>query len=314
MEGGLSEIRIPFMDPAINKLLRTVPDEPGTYTTHFNQGEDFFILLENPYTVPPFPIHHDVRISEPAESYIAPLSRLMRELTELVPSLFHDLAYFFDPGDILHPAFFQLFKTGQMQYLYLLKLDLSFRTHEHEIVEKGTNDLTPAYRSRRLFVEGALVPVHEVRKEGERIVAFAVNQTISSTWIGEAGRGYLIQGIWMDADLTKFFSKLLLPQGLRSYPYYPFVCRYRTVCHIVVRLSLEGRREHVPYLHKAYQFLQPEMRNIETALRSSEFSEALPAFQSIKQRVPDYWKEMWSSLKVTPYLNEKDMKEYRIEL
>jgi len=117
----------------------------------------------------------------------------------------------------------------------------------------------------------------------------------------------------MDADLTKFFSKLLLPKGLRSYPYYPFVCRYRTVCHVVVHLSPEGRREQVPYLHKAFQFLQPEMRNIEAALRGSEFSEALPTFQAIKQRVPDYWKDLWSSLRVTPYLNENDMKEYKIE-
>ena len=313
MEGGLSEIRIPYMDPAINQLLRTAPDESGVYTAHFNQSEDFFVLLKSHYTVPPFPIHHDVRIVQPGDGYLAPLSRLMKELTKLIPALFHDLAYFFDPGDILHPAFFQLFKMGEMHYLYLLKLDLSFRTHEHEMVTKGTNDLTPEYRSRRLFVEGSLVPVHEVRKEGERIVAFTVDHAISSTWIGEAGRGYLIQGIWMDADLTKFFSKLLLPQGLRSYPYYPFVCRYRTVCHVVLHLSVEGRREHVPYLHKAFQFLQPEMRNIEAALRGSEFSEALPTFQAIKERVPEYWKELWTSLKVTPYLNENDMKEYKIE-
>jgi len=313
MEGGLGEIRIPFMDPAINQLLRAAPAEPGVYTTHFNQSEDFFVLLETPYTVPPLPIHHDVRIPQPGEGYLAPLSALLSQLTGLVPGLFHDLAYFFDPGDILHPTFFQLFKMGEMHYLYLLKLDLGFRTHEHEIVTRGTNDLTPAYTSRRLFIEGALVPVQEVRKEGERIVAFSVNQTISNTWIGEAGRGYLIQGIWMDADLTKFFSKLLLPKGLRSYPYYPFVCRYRTVCHVVVHLSPEGRREQVPYLHKAFQFLQPEMRNIEAALRGSEFSEALPTFQAIKQRVPDYWKDLWSSLRVTPYLNENDMKEYKIE-
>ena len=33
------------------------------------------------------------------------------------------------------------------------------------------------------------------------------------TWKGESGEGYMIHGIWMDADINKFFSKLVLPKG-----------------------------------------------------------------------------------------------------
>lgn len=314
MEGGLSEIRIHFADPGINALLRSIPESsPGGYSTHYNQSEDSFILLAEPYTVPSLPIHHDVRVPQPDASYRSTLMKVIEGLAARVPDLFHGLSYFFDPGDIFRPTFFQLYTVGEMRYLYLLRLDLGFHTHDHEIIEKGSNDQTAAYASRKLFVEGLLVPIERIAREGERVAAFVVDQTISSTWIGEAGRGYLIQGIWMDSDLTKFFSKLLLPKGVRAYPYYPFVCRYRTVCHTVVRLSAAGRREHLPYLHRAYQFLKPEMRNIESALRGAEFSEGLSSFQAIKQRVPDYWKEMWTTLKVTPYLNENDMKEFTVE-
>jgi hypothetical protein len=55
------------------------------------------------------------------------------------------------------------------------------------------------------------------------------------------------------------------------------------------------------------------MGNIETALRNNEFTEELELFQAIKKRVPEYWSEVFRPLKVSVYLNDRDMKEFLIE-
>ncbi len=46
----------------------------------------------------------------------------------------------------------------------------------------------------------------------------------------------------MDADLTKFFSKLFLPAGKKTYPYYPYLCKYKTVCQSPDRPRSRGPR------------------------------------------------------------------------
>jgi hypothetical protein len=314
MNIGLNEIRLRSPDQEINQLIGSLPEGESVYTAHYDQNEDFFIQLKDEIIVPHFPIHHDVRVGRPSQAYRESLFRLLRQLTDAIPQVFRRIRYYFDPGDVLRPSFFQVFKVGEIHYLYMLKLDLKFRTHDADIEETGTNDVTAAYRTNKIFLEAVLVPLDEIRNSnGEGAVTFVVKQTISSTWIGETGRGYLVQGIWMDHELTKFFSKLFVPKGVRFYPYYPFVCRYRTICHVVVHLSPEGRKQHIPNLHRALQFIVPEMRNIENALRNTEFSEDLEIFQAIKKRVPEYWREVFRPLKVTVYLNERDMKEFLVE-
>lgn len=314
MNGGLNEIRLNTTDKQVSQLIKSLPDREGGYTAHYDQNEDFFIKLEEPIVVPHFPIHHDVKIAQPTAEYRESLLRLLEQMSERVPQVFRNLTYFFDPKDNLRPSFFQVFKVGDSHYLYLMKIDLKFRTHDADIVVSGTNDLTAEYRSRKIFLDAVLIPLEEVvNNNGGGPESFLVRQTISSTWIGETGRGYMVQGIWMDHDLTKFFSKLFVPKGRRFYPYYPFICRYRTVCHALVHLSPEGRREHVPSAHRALQFIVPEIHTIENALRNAEFSEELPLFQELKGRVPDYWREVFETLKVSMYLNEHDMKEFLVE-
>ncbi len=314
MNGGLNEIRLQTTDQDVKELIRSLPEGEGVYTAHYNQNEDFFIQLKTPVTVPHFPIHHDVRINRPSERYRESLANLLRQLAVAVPQVFRGVNYYFDPGDILRPSFFQVFKVGEDHYLYVLKVDVKFRTHEGEVVEGGTNDTTSEYRTNKIFLDATLIPLDEVKSNnGGGPMTFTVKQTISSTWIGETGRGYMVQGIWMDHELTKFFSKLFVPQGIRFYPYYPFLCRYRTICHTVLHLSPQGRKQHVPNLHRALQFVVPEMRNIENALRNTEFSEDLEVFKVIKRRVPEYWQGVFSELKVKVYLNDRDMKEFLIE-
>ncbi|HUZ18637.1 MAG TPA: hypothetical protein VMV68_09620 [Spirochaetia bacterium] len=314
MEGGLNEIRLYATDLEINQEIKSLPEVDGEYTVHYNQNEELFIQLSKEVLVPHFPIHHDVRTKRPSEGYRKALLQVVGQVGAAVPQLLRGLSYFFDPGDTLHPAFFQVFKIDGDHYLYLLRLDLIFRTHEAEISAGGTNDITAEYRTRKLFLDATLIPIDEVRvPEAAGALACTIHQTISQTWIGESGRGYLIQGIWMDHELTKFFSKLFVPQGLRFYPYYPFVCRYRTICHSVIDLSPQGRRGHIPNLHRAIDFLEPEMRRIEAALRTTDFSEGLPVFQEMKARVPPYWAKVFERLRVSVYLNERDMKEFLVE-
>lgn len=314
MEKISNEIRLYYSDPEINEILKNTVGASSGYTRHFNQNEEFFINISPEIRFPHFPIHHDVRVTKPSEEYLAGLRALVKELVTHIPEVFENLVYFFDPGEVMRPCFFQLYRIGEQQYVYLLRLDLMFRTHEHTMLEPGDNDRTATFASHNIFLESDLIPLDGTLANNGKMQAFQIMQTISQTWIGQTGRGYFVQGIWMDNELTKFFSKLLSPDGRSLYPYYPFTCKYRTICHSVLDLSFAGRKKHLPYLHKALSFLRPRMGKVEKALKNVEFTTDLPAFKEMKTTVPDFWNRVWDSFKVSRYLNNNDMREYRIDL
>ena len=314
MEKISNEIRLYYSDPEINETLKTSSSEKSGYSRHFNQNEEFFINISHEIRVPHFPIHHDVRVPKPSDEYLRNLRVLVRDLATNIPEVFENMTYFFDPAEIMRPCFFQLYRIGEQQYVYLLRLDLMFRTHEHTMIEPGDNDRTAVFGSHNIFLEADLVPLNGTKASNGRMQAFEIMQTISQTWIGQTGRGYFVQGIWMDNELTKFFSKLFSPNGRSLYPYYPFSCKYRTICHSVVDLSFEGRKKHLPYLHKALGYLKPKMEFVEKALKNVEFTTDLPAFKTMKSSVPDFWERVWDSFKISRYLNNNDMREYRIDI
>ncbi|GAB1484011.1 hypothetical protein MASR2M78_28280 [Treponema sp.] len=157
------------------------------------------------------------------------------------------------------------------------------------------------------------IPLASVVSELGKVVSFQVRQTISQTWIGETGKGYMVRGIWMDSELSKFFTKLFLPAGKRSYPYYPFTCKYKTVCLNILDPSPEDRRRLLPVLHNSLAFLIPEMERIEAGLKAISFSESLPIFTELKAKVDKSATEIWKSLLLTPYLNKNEQKEFRVE-
>ena len=307
------EIRVTFTDGEINRMLCERTNGVSTVTRHFNQNEEFFLKLSEDFFVPSFPIHHDVTVPTPTKRYLETLKIFLSGVVPLVPQVFSELTYFFDPADILRPAFFQLYKMGETHYLYLLKVDLAYKTHDHTLIQAGTNDATAEYRSQKLFLEGTVIPLFSVEKLDSSVSSFRIKQTIDQVWIGETGRGYMVQGIWIDHELTKFFTKLFLPDGKRIYPYYPFRCKYKTICQEIIDFGTEGRRRSAPYLHRALSFITPLMKVIQRSVQSNDFSEDLPAFKAIKRRVPASWHTFWESLSIKPYLNEKDMKEYLIE-
>jgi hypothetical protein len=308
-----NEIRVGFADQRINGLLESIGSEQRPYQRHFSQGEDFFLHLDGSLTVPHFQIHHDVRLREPSPEYAANLTTVTAQVARLAPQLLKDLTYFFDPAEIMRPCFYHVYRVDENLYLYLLRVDLMMRATESTVQERGTNDLTPEYVTRRLFLEPTIIPLEDVVLEDGKVTGFRIRQTISQTWIGEFGRGYFQQGIWMDADLTKFFSKLFLPAGRKTYPYYPYLCKYKTVCQSIIGLGPEQRAAAAPLLHRSLGFLLPAMEKIQAEMEHETFSEQMPVYLELKQAVPADWYEAWSNLRVQSYLNESDMKEFRID-
>lgn len=313
MEQLVNEIRLGYADKIINDRLAS-PPVPSTapYGLRYNQSEELFIELTDPFVVPRFPIHHDVRQSTPSAAYLASLRAWIESLLPVVPPFFSDLAYFFDPAETLKPCFFKVYQIGEGYYLYLLRVNLAFRPLEMELLERGGNDETSAYRSRRLYIESDLIPLSAAPSEGDH-ASFLVRQTVSQTWIGETGKGYFVRGIWMDAELTKFFSKLFLTQGKRSYPFYPFTCKYKTVCMTVPDPVSERRRALLPYLHAAIAFLAPLMERIQAELKGNDFSETIPIFVELRAKVEESLRKPWTEVRVTPYLNADEQKEFRVE-
>jgi len=315
MDQLLNEIRVAYPDAAINMILSSIPQAATSIksSVRYNHNEELFLELQKEIIVPRFPIHHDVRLNEPSASYVHALRDFVRQLADLLPDMLRGLTYFFDPSEPLRPRFYRLYKVEEGIYLFLLRIDLVFRHFQGEIVEQGTNDITPAYRSKRLFIESEFIPLEAVMWEMGRAKAFRVRQLISNTWIGETGRGYLVHGIWMDADLSKFFSKLVLPPGARTYPFYPLFCKYKTVCAEVAPPNPEMRKRILPLLHRSIAFLAPEMAQIQDSLKDAPFSETMPQFVEMRGRVPSAWIDVFRGVSTRAYLDERDMKEFALE-
>ncbi|PKL08768.1 MAG: hypothetical protein CVV51_07240 [Spirochaetae bacterium HGW-Spirochaetae-7] len=315
MEQLLNEIRIAYIDSAINQTLLGITDDARNvpYGMRFNQGEEYFIELGSPLFVPKLPIHHDIRRPVPDADYATAINGVVSQLATLLSECFSGLTYFFDPAEILKPCFYRLYKAENEVYLYLLRVDLLPRPFDAEIMETGTNDVTQSYSTKRLYLETELIPLEAVMWESGRVKAFRIRQMISQTWIGETGKGYLVRGIWMDTDLSKYFTKLFLPTGKRIYPFFPLYCKYKTICATAPILTSAGRRALIPLLHRAVKFLQPEIAKIQEILRDAKFSEALPDFIALRNRVPESWKVPLVPFSIESYLNEREQKEYALD-
>ncbi|MEI6876721.1 MAG: hypothetical protein WCL50_16515, partial [Spirochaetota bacterium] len=311
MDQLLNEIRVSSLDPETNALLSAIPGNARDvgFTIHYNQSEDLYLSLPSDLLFPRLPIHHDVRDGEPSASYAQALKRFVGELVEMMPATFRGLTYYFDPAEILKPCFYRLYKVEETVYLFHLRVDLAQRPFEGEVMEQGTNDHTAAFRCRNLYIESDFIPLDAVMWEMGRVKAFKIHQLVSNTWIGETGRGHFVHGGWMDGGLTRFFSKLFLPDGSRTYPWFPIFCKYKTICASVPSPGPEARKRVLPLLHRAISFLKPEMEKIQTALKSGEFSDQIPEFHELRLRVPSSWREGRGGYGTKAYRNQRDMKE-----
>ena len=144
--------------------------------------------------------------------------------------------------------------------------------------------------------------------------AFKVKQLVSNTWIGETGRGYLLHGIWMDNDLSKFFSKILLPRRRTNLSILPAFLQVQNHVRRGHPPGPERRKRILPLLHRAISFLTPEMERIQNSLKDESFSETMPDFIALRNKVPASWREILKGVSMRSYLNERDMKEYALEI
>jgi hypothetical protein len=306
--GGYYVLRNPRLD-----MLPQGTYAHGTgWTSHFTQSEDFFIRVPIALSIPHFPIHHDVRIKTATSDYLRNVAGIFSQIHAQVPSIFEGLSWVFDPTEILRPLFATMYRVEQQNYLYLMRLDLTMHHQHAHVTQPGSNDLTPRYDTHDIFIEAELIPLSELRKTPDGL-EFKVKQSISDTWVGETGRGYFVQGIWLDRDLTKFFSRLFAPTGKRLYPFYPFSCKYRAVCAQVVRLNPAGRKRTLALLQSARVFLESQMPTIENSIRGERFSEELEIFRKLKSLVgSNEISTELAGLEIRHYLNNLEQKEYEL--
>jgi len=315
MEPFSHEIRPGVAAPDCQRILSAARagSENVNFELHFNQNEELFLRLPSSLIVPSMPVHHDVRKRNPSAEYLSGLSRVLESLVSALPAAFEGLIHYFDPSDAFHPGFYRLYQAEGSRYLFILRLDLSYRPHPHRVLRPGDNDRTAEYETRDIYVESEFIPLEAVENEGSDAVSFQVDELISQTWIGETGKGYTLRGIWMDADLSKFFTKLFLPDGKSVYPYFPLFCKYRTICAAPLGFDSEARSGALPAFHRQILFLRPRIDAIQKALKLSGFSDTMREFAELRRFVPESWLSGWNGPKLRAYLDEEDLKEYLIE-
>lgn len=309
-------IKLNYTDKDINKRLTRLSSEDlrgSEYTCHFNQNEDFFINLSKDIEIPSFNIHHDIRQKSPTIDYLNKLKNIIPQIIDTAPDLLYEMTWFFDNTEILKPSFFRLYKFGDDHYLYLLRFNLICRQNEMKVISNGTNDRTPVFETHKLYLESDFIPLDEVRMIHDKIDSFKVKKLISETWLGEEGRGYFLQGIWIDSDLSKFFTRLVAPEKGRIYPYFPYTCKYQSICQTIIPPTRGARKKLLPLLHDFIKYIGPYMDTIQEQLKEREFSETLEIFQKFKRNVPDNLKDQYCNVKSEIYLNENEQREYVIE-
>ena len=312
MEKLLNTISFKYSDTVISETLNNIGDSSAKYSIHFSQNEDAFLKCNSFFTVPSFAIHHDVNKDIPSDEYLSAMREFSASVIELFPNVFAGTRYFFDPAEILRPCFVQIFRSDESFYLYLMRLDLNIRLSDDEIITPATNDKTAEYKTEKLYLEGEIIPIKQpdITVKGGEI---PINRLFSSTWIGETGTGYHINGQWIDREITKLLSSAVLPAGIRTYPYYPMRCDFNTICLCPADFGPEGRKTFLTYLHKTLPKVKPLLSEIETGFKSEKFSKEHPLYAELKKQIPDEWTKIWSTLKISPYLNENEMKEYLLE-
>lgn len=308
-------IDLGYSDKDVNTLLRQPGDPSAASSRHFSQNEEFFLRLERPVHVTSFPVHHDLKSSKPHRLLRSCVTHLIEQLMASVPGMLQGLTHLFDPSANYRPAFFRLYEVGSVHYIYIARIDLSFRPTRGTQIARPSNQLTAEYETRDVFVESDVFPLAQLDTRANRITNMKIEQVIHDTWIGETGRGYMRAGMWLDRDLTKFFSRLLTPGGLQTYPYFPFACKYRSISHATMATSEEERRRAVQIAHRGRTFLLPHVAEIEESLRnvpSNEFREDLPEFRRIRSLAGSQLDAAWKGFAIRTYLNENDEREFEV--
>ena len=296
--------------PELTERLQRLPDDRLRAARRFTQNEEFFLELDQTFDVFPIPIHHPVDKLEPSSHYLHAVGNLIDQTAPSLAGALHGLDCAFDPMHAAWVFFFRLLAEENQSTLLLVTVDLAYRPLEHEVITRGSNDIAPHYRTNRIYLTVDFLPLRDADTTGGTLQV-GIERSISQTWIGETGRGYVTQGIWIDRELNRFFTRLFLPQGARIYPWFPLHARYRCLCHSPLDISASARQNALETLHGARSVILPRMDEILEELKAQPFSDELPLFQEMRRQVAPH--EEWAGIRMRPYLNAQNMKEYAIE-
>lgn len=297
-------------DAEVTGRLRSLDDKVPAWERRFTQEEDFFLLLEKPFVVDPFEIHHDVLCREPSPRYLSVIRSVVAAWTEQVPGVFQGLSWFFDPKDLFHPLFVQVLTARDRRYLYLLRPDLTFRGRHSRTLDRGGNDTTPRFSSRALFLESEILPLDSIEtRPGERRIS--LSKLFPFTWQGESGRGYFVTGRWVDQEITKVLSRAALAAGTKIFPCYPLRCRHETLSSFCPTPTQEGRKRAAAALEAAWPLVSPWADRIQRDLKETPYQENHPLVEFLRRQWAGRLENRWGSFRLEPYLNEQDQKEYR---
>lgn len=300
-------------DSVMDRILaRISPGSMEGCTFHFSQGEDFFVQLPETVTIPSFPVHHahDDPAITPREAEA--MAESLEKLGPWLKPWIGEGHFFFDPTANTRPAFVEMLRFEDRTYASIISVDLSFHASCGTMQDRGSNDDTCVFSTRSFFLDCDLVPVDSMEYTPRGRLELSVIQNVSDTWIGETGKGYFLQGIWLDRDINKFLSRLAVPPGLRTYPWYPLNCKYRSICYQLVQPGQEARHRALQILHHMRKLVVPNMGIVERALREDDFSEEMDSFQRLRSGIPPSIPRHFESCRVRTYLNEQEMREHEI--
>ena len=72
------EILLHYTDNEINQILSSQNAVEREYSRHYNQNEEFFVQFDEEFSVPSFPVHHDVKIKKPDDPYLTILREFLQ--------------------------------------------------------------------------------------------------------------------------------------------------------------------------------------------------------------------------------------------
>lgn len=298
-----------WTDEELSARLASLEGKNRPFTRHFTQEEDFFLRLDEAFEVPSLAIHHDVNQGQPSREYLQTIKALTGLWAQRLPEVFSGLKWFFDPRDILRPVFAQSLSLHDRHYLYLLRADLTFRSRYAQVLTPGSNDRTPAYTTRSLFLESELLPLED-RRQSNQGWEMTVKKIFRNTWRGESGRGYFLTGHWIDQELTKCLSKAFLAPGTRCFPFYPLRCRYNTLSVSVVSPDFAGRKQAAFVCAELFPQASVLAAELQEVLAESSFDENLPVYHNLRSAFEPGRNRFPQVFRLEPYLNEAEQKEY----
>ncbi|TVQ26764.1 MAG: hypothetical protein EA382_04955 [Spirochaetaceae bacterium] len=304
-----------WSDPWINALLDRTEGTNASVGIHFDQNEELFLKLHRPVEVPPFPVHHPVDEREPSPHLRDATRTVIDQISRLLPDALGGFRYAFDPTRAFVPALYRFYDRSGSRYLHLIRVDLSYRPTRSRLIERRSNTWSPHHETQHLFMESDIVPIVGDSASDAAAQPAVVEQSISETWIGETGRGYLRQGVWLDRDLTRFLTKAFVPSDRRLYPYFPFSCKFRAITHATVALTGDERSRSVATIDRARSIVLPRIREIEDSLRRvahDGFTEQLPTFDSLRIEVDRRWPDRWNGWTMRRYLNKEEQREFEL--